>query len=351
MTTPPDAQQPTIDLPLESREALERALDERTRPTVEDAARIATLEGLDLRQAVYRASDALAVFDDVLMQLHDDSFQLDEALAGMDESALASDHGWSEVLHLLAGLPEDADELRAVGLVKYRRYLRNRLEALEGRQKALHAERAATPDAAPTPAALEVPELPDSELVLDLELVPEEADAKADAETDAGADEDEDAANFGDFGQATVMHRSAAEAIAEEAAAGAAPGGAVSHEPAPARPQRLLRLRRGKPVALAVAGRAEVELWLGRSHFRLLLGDGPRLVSDFGDGGPLRNGRSLVGRSPDCEVVLDPRHDTVSRVHLEVEVEHGQLVAVTDLSSGGTYVRPELVPPRRTDAA
>ena len=75
-----------------------------------------------------------------------------------------------------------------------------------------------------------------------------------------------------------------------------------------------------------------------------------RLLSDRGECGRLREGRNLVGRSPDCEIVIDPRHDTVSRMHLEVAVEGGRLVSVTDLSSGGTYVRPELVP-RRTDAA
>ena len=103
-------------------------------------------------------------------------------------------------------------------------------------------------------------------------------------------------------------------------------------------------------MALAVGGRDVVDLWLGRSRFRLLLADGPRLISESGECGRLRDGRSLIGRSPDCEIVIDPRYETVSRVHLVVAVEQGRLVAVTDLSSGGTYVRPELVP-RRTSAA
>ena len=342
-----------MDLPLGSRSDLERVLDERTRPSEEDAARIAALEGLDLRQAAYRAGDALAVFDDVLLQLQDESFRLSEALAGMDGEALRTDNGWAEVLHLLAALPEEGDELRAVGLVKYRRYLRNRLEALERRQTEVNA--AASP---PTPE-------PDLELELDLQAEPNHAEATDEQESGAHLqleplpDEDADDAAHG-FGQATVMHAPDAQgkAMRREARSGtggqshAAVAAAAASGNRTAPPERLLRLHRGKPVALAVAGRDEVELWLARSHFRLLLGGagGPRLVSDHGDCGFLRNGRSLIGRSPDCEIVVDGRHDTVSRVHLEVEVEHGQLVAVTDLSSGGTYVRPEMVP-RRTDAA
>ncbi|MCA8967047.1 MAG: hypothetical protein KDC48_19360, partial [Planctomycetes bacterium] len=121
-------------MPFGSREELEAALDGRTRPSADDAARIEALEGLDLRQATYRARDALAIFDDVLLQLQDADFSLAQALSDMDEDALTDEHGWADLLHALAALPEEGDELRAVGLVKYRRYLRNRLEMLENRQ-------------------------------------------------------------------------------------------------------------------------------------------------------------------------------------------------------------------------
>ena len=349
-----------MDLPLGSRAELEQALDARTRPTEEDAACIAALDGLALRQAIYRASDALAVFDDVLLQLQDDSFELGEALEGMDAEALRSDNRWSEVLHLLAALPEDGDELRAVGLVKYRRYLRNRLEALEKRQRTVR-------DAA-SAAKAEIDALRDLDIELDLDLpAPSEAEhAEATDEQDASAsqlldldvlpDDGDDNAHV--FDQATVMHSPARDSGAgqREARPGtdsesrSAVDGA-SGQPAVPR-ERLVRLHRGRPVALAAAGKAEVEVWLARSQFRLVLGgaEGPRLVSEHGDCGVIRDGRSLVGRSPDCEIVVSGRHDTVSRVHLEVEVEHGQLIAVTDLSSGGTYVRPGLIR-RRTDAA
>ena len=320
--------------PFGSREDLESALDARTHPTAADAARIAALEGLDLRQAVYRASDALAVFDDVLLQLQDDSFRLDEALAAMDANALTDEHGWASMLRSLAELPEEGDELRAVGLVKYRRYLRNRLEALESRQNEINSPGSRAEPASPAPDTGPAEE--HDKLVLDLELFADEASETPQSES-------------------TVMHGSPAaargadlvlEPLSHEHGAMAAADGADGSTP-----KRLLRLHRGKPVALSVAGRDEVGIWMGRSRFRLVLDtQGPRLFAEPEDYGRLRNGRSLIGRSPDCEVVVEAHHETVSRVHLEVEVEHGNLVAVTDLSSGGTYVRPELVP-RRTNAA
>ncbi len=55
----------------------------------------------------------------------------------------------------------------------------------------------------------------------------------------------------------------------------------------------------------------------------------------------LREGTSVVGRDPDCEIILNS--ETVSRRHAEVDVSDG-IVSVRDLGSrNGTYVDGERV--------
>lgn len=332
----PQPDEQPLDLPLGSREQLEEALDLRTQPTTEDAARMGELSGLDLRQAVYRATDAVSVFDDLLLQLQDEDFRLDEALLTVEENALTDEHQWRLILETLAAAGDEADELRAVGLVKYRRYLRNRLEALETRQGELNGGGAPGREVSAQQTQV-VGNALDLELDFDLEPEADGAEQQSEAASASGrapAPSPADSAPLQLEDLAEAGHEAGADPVDQESG-----------------PTRLLKLHRGKPVALSVSGRDSVDLWLGKSRFRLMLGQSLRLLSESGrECGRLQDGRSLIGRSPDCEIVIDPRHDTVSRVHLEVAVEEGRLVAVTDLSSGGTYVRPELVP-RRTNAA
>ncbi|HVC37387.1 MAG TPA: FHA domain-containing protein, partial [Gammaproteobacteria bacterium] len=57
----------------------------------------------------------------------------------------------------------------------------------------------------------------------------------------------------------------------------------------------------------------------------------------------LKPGRNTVGRSSQCDVHLDSRQSDISRQHLIVEINTGRRVSLMDISSRGTYVRPELI--------
>lgn len=327
MTDEPTPAASVHTLPLDSRESLERALDGFTRPSSEELARLAALEGLELRQALYRASDAVTVLDGLMLQVQDAAFCLQEALQTATDDTLGDEYDWASMLNSLCELPEQSEQLQVVGLVKYRRYLHNRLQALEALQ-------------APEPVPTDEPALPSlDELALDDELDLSDLDLDADLPLD-------DAVSYS---QSTLV---VGTSRASREASDASLAGTASSEPVEREQQgtakrsqgsKVVRLHRGRPVALAIKGRSEIEIWMGRSHFRLLLNDGLQLLTAEGECGRLRNGRNLVGRSPDCEIMISQAHDTVSRVHLEMAVEQGRLVSVTDLSSGGTYVRPELL--------
>jgi predicted component of type VI protein secretion system len=65
--------------------------------------------------------------------------------------------------------------------------------------------------------------------------------------------------------------------------------------------------------------------------------EGAVLTDDSGLTVPIQEGRLVIGRSTDCDVVLHDAPADVSRKHLMIEAGH-QEVRLTDLSSHGTYV-------------
>ena len=89
----------------------------------------------------------------------------------------------------------------------------------------------------------------------------------------------------------------------------------------------------------------EVDLWLAGRRFVLDLGPEASVTDAFGHTIRFREGANLVGRAPYAEIPIDETYADVSRRHLVVEVRDRRVVALTDLSSGGTCV-PRSLPDR-----
>ena len=60
----------------------------------------------------------------------------------------------------------------------------------------------------------------------------------------------------------------------------------------------------------------------------------------------LEEGRNVVGRVPTCDVVVHSSYTDVSRCHAVIFVKNFRVVAITDLSSRGTYLPREAMPDR-----
>jgi hypothetical protein len=108
-------------------------------------------------------------------------------------------------------------------------------------------------------------------------------------------------------------------------------------------PTRLVRLPRGEGIRLRPPPGEPIELVLSRHPFTLRLGDTPALVDKEGAEQPLRPGRNVLGRHPDCDVMVDAACRDVSRTHAIVEIEADDSVRITDLSSHGTFVPARVV--------
>ena len=104
------------------------------------------------------------------------------------------------------------------------------------------------------------------------------------------------------------------------------------------------RLPRRRAVNLDMAARRQVILYMARNRFILRLEDGYiQLQQQDGLIHTLKIGRNMVGRSAQCEVCVDSGHSDISRQHLLIEVAEGSQVRLTDLSSRGSYMPPEML--------
>ena len=86
-----------------------------------------------------------------------------------------------------------------------------------------------------------------------------------------------------------------------------------------------------------------MEILLAGHQFRLIV-EGRVYLRDLkGLDYELQPGRNVVGRHPDCEVVLPGDLRNISRAHLLVERVDESTVNLTDLSSKGTFLPADLI--------
>ncbi|MCP5155365.1 MAG: FHA domain-containing protein [Ectothiorhodospiraceae bacterium] len=111
-----------------------------------------------------------------------------------------------------------------------------------------------------------------------------------------------------------------------------------------------VRIPRGRAVALALVGMT-CEVWLGGHRFVLRAAARSVLEDPGGRAHALREGRNLIGRARYNDVVVDADWISVSRRHLILDLAGGRPVAVTDLSSRGTFVAREALSSLRREPA
>ena len=100
----------------------------------------------------------------------------------------------------------------------------------------------------------------------------------------------------------------------------------------------FVRLPLGESIDLELPKAHEVSIMLAAHVFRLVGERPPVLIDQHGVTYVLKQGRNMVGRHPEGDVVVDPNFTDVSRAHLIIEWSGNALIRIIDFSSRGTYV-------------
>ena len=108
--------------------------------------------------------------------------------------------------------------------------------------------------------------------------------------------------------------------------------------------RQLRRLSKGKPLEVDLRAHSDVVLALVKHFCRLQAGPPPLFIDAQGRVTPLLSPKLIVGRDSRADIrILSDRRD-ISRRHLIIENLGGFRLRLTDLSSLGTFVPPELMP-------
>jgi hypothetical protein len=104
-----------------------------------------------------------------------------------------------------------------------------------------------------------------------------------------------------------------------------------------------VRLPLGESVDFELLHGSAVKLMLA-SHVFALSGQRPPLLTDQnGASHALREGRNMVGRHPEGDVVVDANFTDVSRAHVIMEWDGTRRIRLIDFSSRGTFVHRSAV--------
>jgi len=115
---------------------------------------------------------------------------------------------------------------------------------------------------------------------------------------------------------------------------------------------RYSRLPHCHTVEVDLEEKPDITVFLGTNRYRLTKHGEILTLKESGAVRTylLKPGRNTVGRSSQCDIHLDSHQGDISRQHLIVEINMGRRVSLMDVSSRGTYMRPELVGESRSDA-
>ena len=108
-------------------------------------------------------------------------------------------------------------------------------------------------------------------------------------------------------------------------------------------PGGFSRMPKGETVEIDVATEGQVSLLLAKHRCRIESNGKLRFVDDADVETPLRIGKNIVGRDSACDVLVKAAYRDVSRRHLIIEVEPGDRIRLTDISSHGTSLSPRLL--------
>ena len=117
-----------------------------------------------------------------------------------------------------------------------------------------------------------------------------------------------------------------------------APGDPARRDGAAQPVGEFARVPVGESVTFDIPATGSVPVMLSRRMFRLLGQGKPCLVDPNGQTHFLKEGRNMLGRHPESDVVIDRDFNDVSRAHAILEWREGATVSITDLSTRGTFV-------------
>ena len=98
------------------------------------------------------------------------------------------------------------------------------------------------------------------------------------------------------------------------------------------------RMPKGVTLEIEFVAHQSMSLMLAKYRFTIVAGSPYLLIDDNGNDYRLRAGKSIIGRSAQCDVAVDPIYRAISRRHLIVEADAGGRVTLTDISTLGTFV-------------
>ncbi len=214
-------------------------------------------------------------FVDLLSKSMEETGSIGLLLRNTDSKLFSQDHEWRTIFKALNKVGKEYDEYKQLALVKYMQYLGSRQDVL----RSIFANKFQLDEAADGAALAAGPDLRET-------IIFESQKTKLLAPRDGG----------------------------------------------------LQRLPRGETVTVSLGGEENLEIILSRHKFTIVSGQQLYLVDENGPDYLLRNGRNYVGRQQDNNVIVDAGYRDVSRKHLIIDIEEGQDLRLTDLSSHGTYV-------------
>ncbi len=213
-------------------------------------------------------------FVEILSKSMEETGSIGFLLRQTDPKLFSQDHEWRGIFFALNKLDREHDDFKQLALIKYMQYLASRQEVL----KSIFSNRARS------------------------------GDSSAAAAFAAGSD----------LRETLLFEVEDAEDVARDSA--------------------MRRLVRGETVTFDLEPEENLAVILSRHRFTVVPGRRVYFLDENGPDYALKQGRNLIGREPDNDVIIDPAYRDVSRKHLIIEVEDGHRVRLTDLSSHGTYV-------------
>ncbi len=259
----------------------EFSLKPRTEFPLERAARLGEWPAEDLERMAAKIRTVEQRFAEAIAASVERPEIIGALLRSLNLKLFSKDHGWREIITALNRCGSEFDVYKKIALVKYTQYLRARQKILRD----LYFERrsAASTDS-----------------------INRESNGDTDVDNFRGPHD-------------TDLFEATAKAEHREN-------------------DGFEALPRGETICLKFDERTEIAIRLSTHSFKLVAGTNFYLKDEHGSTFPIRRGKNLVGRHPDCDVVIQPFYSGVSRKHLIIEQVSNTVALVTDLSSHGTYV-------------
>ena len=257
----------------------EFAMSGRTDVPSRKIAELVALTGDELKKEAKAIKAVEQMFVDVLAKSIDEPGTISDLLRQIDVHVFSQDHHWRDLMRSLNDQGEQYDDLRRIALVKYMQYLRSRQDVI----KQTYAVK------------------------------------KRENRANNSATSNTNESNPADMRDTVIFDTVVAEQDKDQT-------------------RDFTRLPKGESVHLMLHPREIVPLRLSKHAFHLVHDDSLKLIDDHEQAHELKRGKNVVGRDNVCNIVLDSVYRDVSRVHLMIEVSAEDNVAITDLSSHGTYV-------------